>query len=176
MMLIVMAGLPATGKSSLAAALQSVLGAVVLNKDTVRAVLFPAPVLDYSTTQDDVCMAAIYQAAAVIHQSLPRQAVILDGRTFLRFYQIHDVLALAASLNTPAHIIECVCEDDIAKARLERDLVRGEHPAGNRTYALYLVLKAAAEPITVPRLLLDTGKSSLEECVRRSIIFLGERS
>ena len=102
-------------------------------------------------------MAAIYQAAAVIHRS-SRQAVIIDGRTFLRSYQIHDVLALAASLNTPAYIIECVCDDDVAKARLESDLVRGEHPAGNRSCALYLALKAAAEPITVPRLLLDTAK------------------
>ncbi len=175
-MLIVMAGLPGTGKSSLAAALQPILGAVVLNKDTVRAALFPAPVLDYSTTQDDVCMSAVYEAAAVILRTFPRQAVILDGRTFLRSYQIHDVLALAASLNTPAHIIECVCEDDVAKARLESDSAGGEHPAGNRTYALYLALKAAAEPIVVPRLLLDTGKTSLEECLKRSIAFLGERS
>ena len=175
LMLIVMAGLPGTGKSSLAAALQPLLGAVILNKDTVRAVLFPAPVLDYSTAQDDVCMAAIYQAAAVILKALPRQAVIIDGRTFLRSYQIHDVLALAASLNAPAHFIECVCEDDIAKARLESDLAQGKHPAGNRTYALYLTLKAAAEPITIPRLILDTGKTSLEECVKRSIAVLGER-
>jgi adenylylsulfate kinase len=175
-MLIVMAGLPGTGKSSLAAALQPILGAVVLNKDIVRAALFPAPVLDYSPTQDDVCMGAIYEAAKVVHRKFPRQAVILDGRTFLRSYQIHDVLALAASLSTPAHIIECVCADDVAKARLECDLAQGEHPAGNRTFALYLALKAAAEPITVPRLLLDTGKTSLEECIKRSIAFLSERS
>jgi predicted kinase len=176
MMLIVMAGLPSSGKSSLAAALQPLLGAVVLNKDAVRAVLFPPPVLDYSTAQDDVCMAAIYQAAAVIQRSSPRQAVIIDGRTFLRSYQIHDVVALAASLNTTPRIIECVCDDDVAKARLESDLAQGEHPAGNRTYALYLALKAAAEPITVPRLLLDTGKTPLEECVKRSITYLSEQS
>jgi predicted kinase len=176
MMLIVMAGLPGTGKSSLAAALQPILGAVVLNKDIVRAALFPAPALEYSTTQDNVCMAAIYEAAKVVLRKFPRQAVIIDGRTFLRSYQIHDVLALAASLDAPAHIIECVCDDDIAKARLESDLTRGEHPAGNRTYALYIALKAAAEPITVPRLILDTGKTSLEECIKRSLAFLGERS
>ncbi len=171
-MLIVMAGLPGTGKSTLAAALQLVFDAVILNKDTVRAVLFPAPVLDYSAVQDNACMAAIYQAAAVILRSLPRQVVIIDGRTFLRSYQMHDVLALAASLNISANIIECVCEDDVAKARLESDLNRGEHPAGNRTYALYLALKAAAEPIPAPRLLLDTGKTPLEECVKRSMDFL----
>ena len=107
-----MAGLPATGKSAVATALQTALGAVVLNKDAVRSVLFPAPVLDYSTAQDDVCMKAIYKATAVILRKLPRQAVIIDGRTFLRSYQIHDVLALADSLKITPNIIECVCEDD----------------------------------------------------------------
>lgn len=175
-MLIIMAGLPGTGKSAVAAALRTALGGVILNKDAVRSVLFPAPVLDYSTAQDDVCMTAIYQATAVILRKLPRQAVIIDGRTFLRSYQIHDVLALADSLKTSANIIECVCEDAVAKARLECDLAQHTHPAGNRTYALYLSLKAAAEPISVPRLVLDTGKTSLEDCVRRSIAFLGERT
>jgi predicted kinase len=173
-MLIVMAGLPAAGKTSLAAALQKALGAVVLNKDTVRAVLFPAPVLDYSTAQDDVCIAAVYQATTLILHSSPRQVIILDGRTYLRSYQVRDVLALADALKTPAKIIECVCDDDVAKARLESDRTHGAHPAGNRTFALYLSLKTSAEPIQVPRLVLDTGKSSLEECVRRSLTFLGK--
>src|SRR2546425_786694 len=60
--LITMAGLPSSGKSTLAASLKRELGAVVLDKDRVRAALFPARVLDYSDTQDDIAMAAIYQA------------------------------------------------------------------------------------------------------------------
>lgn len=171
-MLIVMAGLPATGKSSLAARLQTALDAVVLNKDTVRSVLFPAPILDYSTAQDDVCMAAIYQAAAVILRKRQQQAVIFDGRTFLRSYQIHDVLALAGSLHIAPRIIECVCEDNVAKMRLECELARREHPAGNRTYALYQALKTSAEAISIPHLILDTGKISLEECVSRCTAYL----
>jgi len=176
-MLIVMAGLLGTGKSTLAGRLKAELGAVVLNKDEVRAVLFPPPVLDYSATQDDVCMVAIYDAAAVILRTDPRRAVILDGRTFLRAYQLRDLLALAASLNETPHIIECVCDDEIVRQRLERDLARGGHPARNRTFALYLARKAAAEPIGAPRLVLDTGKTPLEECVKRSLEYIktGER-
>lgn len=171
-MLIAMAGLPGTGKSTLAGRLKAELGAVVLNKDEVRAVLFPPPVLDYSAAQDDLCMAAIYAAAAAIRQSFPRQAVILDGRSFSRAYQVRDLLALAASLNEPAHIVECVCDDAMLRERLQRDLARGEHPARNRTYALYLERKAAAEPITVPHLVLDTGATTGEECVRQCLEYL----
>ena len=101
-MLIAMAGLPGTGKSTLADRLKTELAAVVLNKDEVRRVLFPPPVLDYSAAQDDLCMAAIYAAAAVVLRTFPRQAVILDGRSYARAYQVRDLLALAASLNEPA--------------------------------------------------------------------------
>jgi adenylylsulfate kinase len=170
--LIAMAGLPGCGKSTVAAGLERELGAVVLDKDRVRAALFPPRVLDYSAVQDDVCMAAIYQAAATILNANPRQHVVIDGRTFLRADQVADLLALASSLGTPPRVIECVCDDDVARRRLEADRARGGHPAGNRTYALYLSLKADAEPLTVPRFVLDTGRLPLEECVRRCLGYL----
>ena len=83
------------------------------------------------------------------------------------------MLDLAASLDERPRIVECVCDDAVAEERLERDLARGGHPAGNRTFALYLSLKAAAEPITVPHLVLDTGKLPVAECVRRCLEYLG---
>ena len=63
-MLVVMAGLPGTGKSALARRLAADLGGVVLGKDEVRAALFPPPLLDYSPEQDDLAVGAIYTAAA----------------------------------------------------------------------------------------------------------------
>lgn len=63
-MLIALAGLPGTGKSTLAARLATELNGVVLSKDQVRAALFPSPVLDYSATEDEICMDAIFTAAA----------------------------------------------------------------------------------------------------------------
>jgi adenylylsulfate kinase len=174
-MLIALAGLPGTGKSTLAARLAEALGGAVLSKDAVRAALFPPPVLNYSAEQDDVCMAAVYAAARAILRSFPRQVVILDGRTFLRSYQVRDLLDLAGSVNEVPRVIECLCEDEVARRRLEDDRARGGHPAGNRTYALYLTLKAAAEPLSIPRLTLDTGKAPVGECVERCLNFLRER-
>lgn len=119
-------------------------------------------------------MAAVYQAAAAILQADPGRSVILDGRTFLRPGQVRDLLALAASLGETPRVIECVCDDDVARERLEGDLARGDHPAANRTFVLYLSLKAAAEPIRVPHLVLDTGRTPLDVCVRRCIEYLGK--
>ncbi len=148
------------------------LGAVILNKDAVRAVLFPPPVLDYSAEQDDLCMRAIYAAAAHVLRKNPLRAVILDGRTFSRSDQVRDLLALAASVGETPRIIECVCADAIARRRLEDDETRGGHPAGNRTFALYLARKAAAEPLPDPRLVIDTGATNLAECVQRCLAWL----
>lgn len=174
MMLIAMAGLPGSGKSTLAARLAQELGGVVLSKDQVRAALFPPPVLDYSSAQDEISMDAIFTAAAHIRKTFPDRPVIIDGRTFLRSYQIHDLLALASSLNESPRIIECVCSDDIARQRLESDLAAGQHPAKNRTYALYQAVKGQAEPIPVPHLTIDTGTTPLEECVQQCLAYLKE--
>lgn len=171
-MLIVMAGLPGTGKSTLAARLADALGGVVLSKDVVRAALFPPPVLDYSREQDDVAMTAVYAAAGQILRTSPGRAVILDGRTFTLGYQVRDLLAWADERGVAPRLIECVCSDRIARERLERDRERGGHPAGNRGSDLYLARKAAAEPLTVPRLILDTGTLTPAEAMARCLASL----
>jgi adenylylsulfate kinase len=170
--LITMAGLPGSGKSTLAALLAGPLGGVVLDKDRVRASLFPPPVLNYSAVQDDITMAAIFRAAAAILEANPSQAVVLDGRTFLRAGQADALAELGSSVGQTPRVILCVCDDEVARARLERDLAEGQHPARNRTYDLYLSLKARAMPLALPHLTVDTGRLSAEECVRRCLEYL----
>ncbi|OWK38327.1 hypothetical protein FRUB_07447 [Fimbriiglobus ruber] len=171
-MLVAMAGLPGTGKSSLARSIAAALGGVVLDKDVVRSALFPPPALDYTSAQDDASMAAIYRAAALIRTTSPQITVIIDGRTFSRAYQIADLLAVAESLGEAVRIVECVCSDEVARQRLEHAIATGDHPAKNRTYALYLEVKARANPLTVPRLVVDTGALSANECLARALAYL----
>ena len=167
MMLIAMAGLPGTGKSTLAAKLAERIGGVVLNKDVVRAELFP--VVEYSREQDDATVAWMYAEAA---RMIAKHPVIIDGRTFSKNYQIRDLLEAAARMGMVPTIIECVASDEVVKARLQRDLESGNHPAKNRTFEMYLRAKANAEPLTVPRLILDTGATTFEECLERAVGFL----
>jgi predicted kinase len=54
-MLIAMAGLPGTGKSTLAHHLADACASIVLDKDSIRAALFPIDQVEYSTRQDDFC-------------------------------------------------------------------------------------------------------------------------
>ena len=174
-MWIAMAGLPGTGKSTLAAELARRLPAVILSKDVVRAALFPAPVLDFSTAQDDLCMDAIYRTAALLARTHPQQTIILDGRTFLREYQVRQLLAQAESAGQDVRWIECVCAAEVVRERLEADQATARHPAGHRSMKLYEQLKASAQPITEPQLVVDTGAISLPGCVQRCLEYVRNR-
>jgi len=167
MMLIAMAGLPGTGKSTLAARIAERIGGAVLNKDDVRAELFP--VVEYSREQDDAAVAWMYSEAA---RRIAMQPVIIDGRTFSKAYQVRDLFEAAAEMGVEPRIIECVAPDEVVKLRLERDLACGLHPAKNRTFEMYLDVKRRAEPLTVPRLTLDSGATPLDECVECALAFL----
>jgi predicted kinase len=167
-----MAGQPGTGKSTLAEELARRFNAVVLNKDVVRAQLFPSDRIDFSREQDDLCVKIMFVIARHLLHSNPERAVILDGRTFSRSYQVRQFLSEAESLNAKPLMIECICNDAVVQQRIERDQLAATHPAANRTWQLYMDLKAKAELITVGRLVIDTGREPLQKCVERCLKYL----
>ena len=170
-MLIAMAGLPGTGKSTLACLLADRLPAVILDKDVVRAALFHPAEIEYSTRQDDFCVTVMLHTVEYLLDRNPARHVILDGRTFSRRYQVDGVRAFARKLGTPCAFIECICSDETARRRLERDVAQGRHPARNRTYEMYLSVKAGAEPIAEPKLVVST-EGDLERCVQRCLEYI----
>ena len=163
-MLVVMAGLPGSGKSTIAAELSAKLDTVLLSKDQVRATLFPSKLIEYSSRQDDFCIEIILQVAKYILERDPESIIIIDGRTFSKRAQIERIKAAAAECRTPLKLVECVCADATARKRVEQD--RGKHLAGNRNLDLYLRLKAEADPIELPKLVLETDRTDLAENVR----------
>jgi predicted kinase len=167
-MIVLMAGLPGTGKTTLAREVARRTNGRVVSKDEFRHALFTREEIEYSSRQDDFVLQVMLQTAGYLLERDPARRIFLDGRPFSRRYQIENVLAAADSLHQPWRILECVCAEAIARQRLESDAGSGVHPAGNRGFPLYLEVKARFEAISLPKIVIDTG-DPLENCVRTAL-------
>ncbi len=174
-MLIALAGLPGTGKSRLGRALAAELPGTILDKDIIRAALFPPGAIEYSTKQDDFCLAIMLQVADYLLRKDPHKIIILDGRPFARRYQRAELVTFTDTHEDTLAIIECVCSDETARRRLERDVATTSHLASNRDYALYQMLKARFEPIEEPRLVVDTDQD-VRTCLALALSYVRDRA
>jgi predicted kinase len=170
-MLVVMAGLPGSGKSTVASRLAGVLPALILDKDIVRAGLFPPQEIEYSTRQDDFVVSVMLQVAHFYFEKDPQRILILDGRPYVRRYQLDQVTRFADDIGQVAKLIVCTCSDETARARLERAAASGRHMAANRNFSLYRRMKADQEPFEFPHLLVDTGQP-LHACVQECMTYI----
>jgi adenylylsulfate kinase len=170
-MIVIMAGLPGTGKSAVCGQLAVTLPAVVLDKDRVREALFPAGLIEYSTRQDDFCMDVMLETATYLLSNSSVQRIIVDGRTFSQEYQINRVKVFTEQLGMPLAIIECVCSDETARRRLTADAAVGRHLARNRDVALYQAIKTRFQPIREPKLVVNTD-NDLSNCVEQCLSYL----
>jgi predicted kinase len=167
-MIVLMAGLPGTGKSTLANELAARTDGRVLSKDEIRRALFTAEEIEYSTPQDDFCLQVMLETGGFLLQGDRSRTLFLDGRTFSRSYQIDNVIRAAEALHQEWRIIECVCADEIVQQRIEAQVAAGEHPAGNRNFQLYLEVKARFENIGRPKIVIDTSQL-LGKCVEEAL-------
>jgi predicted kinase len=141
MLLVLLRGLPGSGKSTLAKALAPRLEAVVLDKDVVRAALFPLSTVEYTGEQDDLVIDAML---LVCGWHLAKRTVILDGRTHGRRAQVDRVRRFCEARGARLVIVECVVPVELAMARVEGD--RG-HLAGNRNAELVARIAAGWEEL-----------------------------
>jgi predicted kinase len=150
-MLVVVGGLPGTGKSTLASALGDAIGAPVFVKDVVEASLWRSGIGaeqgSWQVAEDLLTTLAGEQLARSGHAVLDTVARVAESRATWR--------ALADSHASPFVVIECVCSDDSVHERRLEGRVRGIPGWYEVEWSDVVAAKQRWVPWTEDRLVLD---------------------
>lgn len=162
--LLIMVGLPGTGKSLVAAALQDRLPHVMVSTDSVRRTMTAVP--GYS----DAEKAMIYQICfALIKARLQRgQRVLFDAVNQLQIRR-DQAAAEAASLGLPAAYCFIQAAPEVIKQRLSQrnSASRRQGDMSDADWAVYELLVQTQEPLVNRHLILDSSSTSPEALADR---------
>jgi len=162
--LIILSGLPGTGKSTLAQNLSTALPAIVIQSDLVRTILFPQP------TFSDAENRRIHAVARALMRHFLKAGhfVIADSTNLIERHR-QTLLQLAKSAAVPALIVQTSAPAEVVKRRLSRRFTRRvAYDLSTADWQVYLLLSATVEPIGVPHLRVDTTRD-LESAVQRIV-------
>lgn len=160
-MIIIVAGLPGSGKSYFASRLATILHAVYLSSDQVRKQQQTEP--DYSASAKK----AIYNILLAQMTECLRQKkdVVLDGTFYSS--RIRQAFREAASGRAQLHMIEISTPESVIEQRLK-------HPRSDSDadYSVYLLLREMWEPILEDHLLLRSSSGNIDDMLEAAIDYL----
>jgi len=156
--LIVVLGLPGTGKTTFARALAAQTGARHLNTDMLRAELGLRGQYD-ETTKARVYDELLQLARTTLRQGTP---VVLDG-TFYRQAFRDRISDLAQETGAVLKWLELR-----ASAETVRQRVSGKRPYSEADFAVYQKLREAFEPLKGEHLSLESDRQTLEAMLLRA--------
>jgi predicted kinase len=148
-LIIVICGLPGTGKTFLSNKLSPFVNATVLSTDKLRKELFKKPT--YTPWERTLIYDILFLLAKYLHSSGVN--CILDG-TFNMEKSRTEVKELLNLTNDQIHIIECICPEDMIITRL---LLRKDDYS-DADVSIYLKMKKIYEPVRQKHISINTIK------------------
>jgi predicted kinase len=164
-MIIIVLGLPGTGKSYFAEKLSGRLGAVHINSDRLRNALGER---GKYTIKDKLHIYRVMagQASQVLKQG---KIVVVDA-TFYKRPMIDLFTTLAKNHGSSIRIIKIEAEETLVQERLRK--ARKESEAD---FQVYLKIKDEFEELAVPHLALQSGAHNIQTLIESALHYINDR-
>ncbi len=162
--LLMMVGLPGTGKSTIVEHVASLISPVVISTDNIRWQLRPEPT--YTAAE----MMLVYEASySLIEARLMRgQRVVFDASNYLAARREY-VVQLATRCGAPVAVCYVQASQKVIQARLLQRIGanRTKGDLSDADWAVYKWMVEAQEPVAGPHLILDTTEAPIDKLARR---------
>lgn len=161
-MIVVVLGLPGSGKSYFAVRLASRIGATYLSSDRIRQTMHRAG--QYSL-QDKM---VVYQEMVRLTEGEigERKIVVVDG-TFYKQAMVQLFEDVAGKLSVPVHIIEVMADESLIHERLSKPRMYSE-----ADFDVYKKVKAESEVLTNPHLQLQSTDDNITDMIDKAVQYL----
>ncbi|MCX6768459.1 MAG: AAA family ATPase [Candidatus Micrarchaeota archaeon] len=159
-MLILISGLPGTGKTRISRELASKLGAVHISSDSIRKKM-----LEKRTYSEEEKALIYKEMVSRVSKSLSEGKNVIADATFYKESLRKQMREAAEKAGTDFFLVECILSEDAARERIS-SRTGGDSEA---KYGEYLIVKKAFEPIREERITIDTSlpvKESVETILR----------
>jgi predicted kinase len=170
--LVLIAGLPGSGKTTLAREFARQTRGTPFDIDEVKRVVVPADAVKQGIDPPEVryqyYLEAIRRLPELFEQS-PTNVVIIDETFHLKdFREMWENAAEALGIRV--HWVEACCDEAVLKERLSAGKGRENHVLGDRAFPMYLMFKEAFEQMEEIREVVETHRdivSQTDEIVKK---------
>jgi|WetSurMetagenome_2_1015567.scaffolds.fasta_scaffold887787_1 predicted kinase len=164
-MVIIVFGLPGSGKSYLASRLAKQLDAVYVNSDEVRLKMFS------QRTYTDAEKGLVYEAMAVtMTEALSHKKPVILDATFYKTSLRNKFERVADTFREKIIYIEVTAPEKSIEERLKKTRKNSE-----ATWDVYQKLKATFEPLLEEHLVLTSSDQNISTLLREAIHYINTR-
>jgi len=157
--IILVCGLPGSGKSFFASRLAEKLGAEYVNSDRVRRQLFP------ERSYSEIEKATVYGALlGKMEEAINKKSHLVLDATFHKSSTRKPFLSKA---NDNIFFIEVQADEAIIKERLKKD-----RPYSEADYRVYELIKKEWEPLAPPYLILQSTNDNIDLMLQKALQYL----
>jgi predicted kinase len=161
-MIIIITGLPGSGKSYFAQALADRLKAVYLNSDSIRN----AEGARGQYSDDEKLRIYYIMRDRTSENVLAGSDVVVDG-TFYLNVMIALFRTVAITLETPIYFISVVADENLIRERLSRPRKDSE-----ADYEVYLRIKKQLEPLMAPHITIESRENNIDEMIATALGYI----